>query len=125
VKTYRELDVWNKAVDMVVMVSELTRELPAEEKYGLMSQMQRAAVSVPSNIAEGYGRVHRGDYVHHLSIARGSLAELETHVTIAVRLNFLAREKATMLWNIIQDVGKMLSRLIRSLQRKSGEDSDV
>ncbi len=124
-KTYRELDLWQKAVDMVVMVYELTRELPAEEKYGLMSQMQRSAVSVPANIAEGYGRVHRGDYVHHLSIARGSLAELETHVTIAVRLDFLPREKATMLWNMMQDVGKMLSRLIRSLQRKSGEDCDV
>ena len=95
-KTYRELDVWKKAVDMVVMVYELTRELPTEEKYGLISQMQRAAVSVPANIAEGYGRVHRGDYVHHLSIARGSLAELETHITIAVRLDFLARERATM-----------------------------
>jgi len=124
-KTYRELDLWQKAVDMVVMVYELTRELPAEEKYGLMSQMQRSAVSVPANIAEGYGRVHRGDYVHHLSIARGSLAELESHVTIAVRLDFLPREKATMLWNMMQDVGKMLSRLIRSLQRKSGEDCDV
>lgn len=110
---------------MVVMVYELARELPAEEKYGLISQMQRAAVSVPANIAEGYGRVHRGDYVHHLSIARGSLAELETHITIAVRLNYLAREKATILWDIIQDVGKMLSRLICSLQRKSGENRDA
>jgi len=121
VKTYRELDVWKKAVDMVVLVYELTREFPPEEKYGLMSQMQRAAVSVPANIAEGYGRVHRGGYVHHLSIARGSLAELETHITIAVRLNFLVREKATILWNMTQDVGKMLSCLIRSLQRNPGE----
>ena len=110
---------------MVVMVYELTRDFPSEEKYGLISQMQRAAVSVPANIAEGYGRVHRGDYVHHLSIARGSLAELETHITIAVRLNFLVREKATILWNMTQDVGKMLSRLIRSLRRKSGESRDV
>lgn len=110
---------------MVVLVYELTRDFPPEEKYGLISQMQRAAVSVPANIAEGYGRIHRGDYVHHLSIARGSLAELETHITIAVRLNFLVREKATILWNMTQDVGKMLSRLIRSLQRKSGESRDV
>jgi four helix bundle protein len=118
-KSYRELQVWQKAVDMVVAVYELTAEFPPQEKYGLASQIQRAAVSVPANIAEGYGRVHRGDYVHHLSIARGSLAELETHITIAVRLGFIQREKAVDLWNMTQEIGRMLTSMILSLQGKS------
>ncbi len=117
-KSYRELDVWKRSMDMVVAIYELTTDFPSREKYGLVSQMQRAAVSIPANIAEGYGRIHRGDYVHHLSIASGSLAELETHITIAVRLGFIERETAMPIWNMTQNVGKMLSRLIRSLQRK-------
>ncbi len=118
-KNYRELEVWKKAMDMVVAVYGLTAEFPAQERYGLASQMQRAAVSVPANIAEGYGRVHRGDYLHHLSIARGSLAELETHLTLAVRLEFVEREKATVVWNMTQEVGKMLSSMLKNLKEKT------
>ena len=119
-KTYRDLTVWQKAMDLVVAVYGLSRRLPAEERFGLMSQMQRASVSVPANIAEGYGRIHRGEYVHHLSIARGSLAELETHVAIAVRLQYVAREDAVEVWNLAQEVGKMLSSLIQSLNKAAG-----
>ena len=119
-KTYRELEVWKKAMDLAVAVYGLTEQFPKKELYGLTSQMQRAAVSVPANIAEGYGRVHRGDYLHHLSIARGSLAELETHITLAVRLGFVPRDTATPIWNMTQDVGKMLSRIISTLQKKPG-----
>ncbi len=118
-KSYRELSVWKKAIDLVVAVYGLTSEFPSEEQYGLTSQIQRAAVSVPANIAEGYGRVHRGDYIHHLSGARGSLAEMETYLTIAVRLNFISREKARPVWNMTQEVGKMLSTLIAALQHKT------
>ena len=117
-KTYRELDVWKQAMDMVVAVYKITAEFPAQEKYGLASQMQRAAVLIPANIAEGYGRLHRGDYVHHLSIARGSLAELETDITIAVRLDFIQREDAMPLWDMGQHVGQMLTKLIQSLKRQ-------
>jgi four helix bundle protein len=129
-KNYRELEVWKRAMDMVVAVYGLTEEFPAQERYGLASQMQRAAVSVPANIAEGYGRLHRGDYLHHLSIARGSLAELETHLTLAVRLDFVERERATGVWGMTQEVGKMLSSMIRSLQGKprgteNSENNDV
>ena len=123
-KTYRELDVWKQAMDMVVAVYKFTADFPVQERYGLASQMQRAAVSVPANIAEGYGRLHRGDYVHHLSIARGSLAELETHITIAVRLDFIRREDAMPLWNTCQNVGKMLTKLIQSLKRQEKKSTD-
>jgi len=75
-------------------------------------------VSVPANVAEGYGRIHRGDYLHHLSIAHGSVAELETHLTIAVRLNLVDRHDARETWNLSQEVGKMLNKLVKSLESK-------
>jgi four helix bundle protein len=118
-KTYRSLEVWQKAMDLVEAIYRLSAEFPKEEKYGLTSQMQRAAVSVPANIAEGYGRTHRGDYLHHLSIARGSLAELETHLTIVVRLKFVTRDRAVEVWSLTQSVGKMLRKLNESLQKNT------
>ncbi len=117
-KTYRDLDVWQRAVDLVEAVYVLTRGFPDTERFGLASQMQRAAVSVPANIAEGYGRSHRGDYLHQLSIARGSLMELETHLTIAVRLKLVTRDQAVGVWDLAQQVGQMLNKLIRSLKDK-------
>ena len=117
-KTYWELDVWYSVMYMIVFVYRITGEFPTQEKYGLASQMQRAVVSIAANIAEGYGRLHRGDYIHHLSVSRGSLAELETHIAIAVRLEFLEREKALPIWDMAQDVGKMLTKLIQSLKRQ-------
>ncbi len=117
-KTYRDLDVWQRSVDLVLTAYALSKKLPSEERFGLTSQPQRAAVSIPANIAEGYGRIHRGDYVHHLSVDRGSLAELETHVTIAVRLGFIERDEAMEIWNLSQEVGKMLNKLVQSLDRR-------
>lgn len=117
-RTYRDLDVWQKGMDLVVAVYELTKSFPPEEKYGLTGQIQRAAVSIPANIAEGYGRIHRGDYLHHLSIARGSLAEVETHLLIAHRLDFTTPDQTRVAWNLAQDVGKMLTKLIQSLERQ-------
>ena len=96
-KTYRELDVWKKAIDLVEAVYVLTATFPASERYGLASQLQRSAVSIAANIAEGYGRSHRGDYLHHLSISRGSLMEVETHLTLAVRLKLASREDVSAL----------------------------
>ncbi len=83
--------------------------------------MQRSAVSVPANIAEGCGRIHRGDYIHHLSVARGSLAELETHIALAVRLGFAERDEAVVIWDLAQEVGKMMSGMVRSLQEESNK----
>ena len=113
--TYRDLDVWKKSVDLVVCVHKMTKGFPNTEKFGLASQIQRAAVSIPANIAEGYGRAHRREYLQHLSIARGSLAELETHLIIAVKLEYVSRAQIKVTWQLAQDVGKMLIRLSSAL----------
>jgi len=117
-KSYRDLEVWQKAMDLVVEVYRLTKHFPPDERFGLTSQIQRASVSIPANIAEGYGRTHRGDYLHHLSVARGSLLEVETHLTLAVRLKYIKREDAAPTWRLGQEVGKMLRKLLQSLQAR-------
>lgn len=114
-QTYRELKVWQKAIDLVEQVYVLTNNFPNDEKFGLVSQMRRAAVSVPANIAEGYGRTHRGDYLRHLSFSRGSLLELETHLVIASRLGFVGGENDADLSRRVQEVDRMLYGLIESL----------
>jgi four helix bundle protein len=116
IRTYRQLDVWQRAMDLVEAVYEVAANFPDSEKFGLRSQMQRAAVSIPSNIAEGYGRTHRGDYVRHLSIARGSLMELETQMTLSVRLKLAPRSRMIPAWRTAQQVGQMLTKLIASLR---------
>ena len=88
IRSYRDLKVWERAMDLVVASYKLTELLPKSEAYGLVPQMRRAAVSTPANIAEGHGREHLGDYLHHLSVANGSLMELETHFLIANRLAY-------------------------------------
>lgn len=101
----------------VVAVYAVARMLPGEEVYGLTSQLRRAAVSIPANIAEGHERIHRGDYVHHLSVARGSLAEAETHLLLAVRLGVVTELDIEPAWALAQEVGRMLRGLVRSLER--------
>jgi four helix bundle protein len=115
IKTYRDLDVWKRAMDLTVAIYQLTHSFPESERYGLTSQIQRAAVSIPSNIAEGHGRGHRKEYVHHLWMANGSLKELETQLTLAVRLGFANKDAATKIWGDTQDIGIMLRKLINSL----------
>ena len=88
-KNYRDLELWQRAMDLVVECYHLTKRFPSTEAYGLMSQIQRTAVSVPANSAEGQGRQHRPEFIQHLSIAYGSLTELETHIQIAQRLNYI------------------------------------
>lgn len=118
-KSYRDLTVWQKSVDLVESIYRLSASFPDSEKYGLTSQLRRAVVSVPSNIAEGYGRDHRGDYRHHLSIANGSLKEVETQLIIAGRLEYMDKEQARPIWELAQDVGMMLNRLRASLKPPS------
>jgi four helix bundle protein len=114
-KSYRDLDVWKKSIDLVEQIYRLTKGFPSDERFGLTSQANRAACSIPANIAEGYGRHHRGDYLRFLSIARGSVAELETHIIVAVRLGFVTKEATKECWHLAQEVGKMLAALVRSL----------
>lgn len=118
VHTYRDLRVWQKAMDLVVLSYELTKKLPAEERYGLISQIKRSASSVPANIAEGHGRKRTGDYLHHLSIAHGSLMELETHLLIAQRLAYLQLAAVTPLLQQSNELSRMLSGLVQKLREK-------
>jgi four helix bundle protein len=101
---------------LVTVVYKLTELLPRQEQWGLSSQMRRAAVSVPSNIAEGYGRKATGEYRHHLSIARGSLLELETQVIVCHKLGFIKEQEAGKLLNEIQQISKMLSAIIAKIK---------
>jgi four helix bundle protein len=105
-------------MDLVERVYRITAQLPSDERFGLTSQLRRSAASIPANIAEGNGRLHRGDYLRSLSIARGSLMELETHLTLAVRLKLLNRNSALPVWNLSQEVGKLLNALITSLRKE-------
>lgn len=116
--SYRGLEVWRVAMDLVEEVYKATTLLPETEKYGLTSQLRRSATSIPANIAEGYGRSHRGDYLRHLSIERGSLMEIETHLMIAVRLKQIQREDAIPAWQLSQRVGQMLTKLIQALKQE-------
>jgi len=116
IKSYRDLLVWQKSMDLVVASYELARKLPHDERFGLISQIQRAATSIPANIAEGHGRRHTGDYLHHLSMARGSLLELETHFLIAIRLGYLRPEDVGSLLKETDELGRMLSGLIQRLR---------
>jgi four helix bundle protein len=118
VESYRELDVWRKAIRLVRGIYELTRSMPDSERYGLISQMQRAAVSVPANIAEGCARDHTKEFLRHLSIARGSLAELETFLIIAHQLGYITLEQGELLSQQANEIGRMLNGLQQSLKAK-------
>ncbi|MBN9235352.1 MULTISPECIES: four helix bundle protein [Phyllobacteriaceae] len=117
--SYRDLRVWNLAIELAVDCYEQTRAFPQSELYGLTSQLRRAATSVAANIAEGYGRENTGSYVQFLRIAQGSLKEFETHIIISTRVGFLEAEAQRRFLAQANDIGRMLRALIRSLQRAS------
>ena len=114
-ESFKKLIVWQKAVELAVQVQDATSRFPNEERYGLSSQMRRAAVSIPSNIAEGYGRVGQRDYVHFLGIARGSAYELQTQVVIATRVGYVVDGGIE---SLIDEICKMLTSQILQLQKK-------
>ncbi len=118
VNSYRDLEVWQKGMDLVVACYEAAKNFPSDERFGLTSQLQRAAVSVPANIAEGHGRTHLKEYLNHISIAYGSLMEIETHVQIAERLTYLSSESVGKLLSDTERLGRMLNGLKRSLESK-------
>ncbi|MBU0486280.1 MAG: four helix bundle protein [Proteobacteria bacterium] len=114
-RTYRDLDIWKKGVNLVKMIYEITEMFPKEEVYGLTSQMRRAAISIPSNVAEGFKRFHNKEYKHFLYIAQGSCAELETQLTIAKELSYLKITKEQELLEEIDHIGRMISNLIKKI----------
>ena len=118
VLNYRDLLVWQKAMELVVECYRLCEFLPKTEIYGLASQLKRSAVSVPANIAEGHGRDHLGEYLHHLSIANGSLMEVETHILLAEKLRFIAKEEIELSLFKSAEVGRMLAGLSKSLKNR-------
>ncbi|MBP9989613.1 MAG: four helix bundle protein [Ruminococcus sp.] len=115
VKSYHELLVWQKSMDLVEMTYQLVKLLPKEELYALSDQMRRAVVSIPSNIAEGQQRNSTKEFVQFLSIARGSNAELQTQFMICVRLKYLTQSQVNQVLNLSNEVGKMLTKLIGNL----------
>ncbi len=115
IESHRDLVVWQKAMDLAVLTYEITRAFPRSELYGLSSQLTRAAASVPANIAEGRTRSTSRDYAHFLHIARGSLAEVETFIELAVRLGYVTEALAEKAFGLADEIGRMLLALQRRL----------
>jgi four helix bundle protein len=118
-KPHKKLEVWRKAVDLVVAVYQVTSRFPPDERFGLTAQVQRAAISVPSNIAEGAARGSSRGFVNHLHIARGSLSELDTQLIIAHRLGYLDEQEAARLGLRLIEIDRMLNGLIASVRHKA------
>lgn len=116
--TYSDLEVWRAAMDLVERICTVTKHFPKEEMYGLTSQLRRASVSVPSNIAEGKGRFSDKELTLFLAHARGSLFEIDTQLQLAERLGYIAREHCEQVRRETVRVGQMLNRLIRSVRPK-------
>jgi four helix bundle protein len=115
IRNYRDLKVWQESMNLVVECYQLTKKFPKKEAYGLSSQLQRSAVSVPSNIAEGRQRQHKREFIQHLSIAYSSLAELETHLQIAGRLEYIDEDRLSEILDKTGNIGKMINGLRKSL----------
>ena len=118
-KNYKELQVWQKAYQFCLEIYKVTKTFPNEEKYGLTSQIRRAAISIPSNIAEGYGRKSSGEYIQFLYIAYGSNCELETQLLLSGDLGYIEKVGLESLLKSVGDIERMLKALIRSLREKS------
>lgn len=114
-KPHKKLDVWQQAMRLTQTIYEITKSFPAEEKFGLVSQMRRAAVSIPCNIAEGAARQGKREFRNFVSMAQGSLSELDTQLELAVLLGYLRRERLDELSDQLLRIDKMLTGLIRSL----------
>lgn len=118
VRNYRDLLAWQRAMDLVEAIYRETKRFPKDELYGLTAQLRRAVVSVPSNIAEGQGRKSTRQFLHYLSIAHGSLREVETQVLIAQRLTYLSDERTEQLLDLAGEVGRLINGLYNSLNNR-------
>ena len=120
-KSYRDLQVWQKAMPLVTGIYRATAKFPSEEKFGIVSQIRRSAVAIPSNIAEGHARQGPAEFRHHVSIAMGSVAELETQLIISRNLSFLADATVEDFLGKLDIIGKMLRGLQKSLERRKAK----
>jgi len=115
--SYKELIVWQKSIELSKEIYSITEQFPKSEIFGIINQMRRAAISIPSNIAEGYARGHRKEYLQFLSVAFGSGAELETQILIAKKLNFIKEVEYKKILSLLEEIMKMLNKLISSLRK--------
>jgi four helix bundle protein len=118
IHSYKDLDVWKKSFAFSVEIYKITTAFPSEEKFGITSQIRRAAVSIPSNIAEGWSRKSTKSYIQFLNIASGSLAESETLLQLSHELKYISDEVNAKLQKLLDDIGRMLNALITSLKNK-------
>ena len=116
VNSYKDLIVWQKAILLVTEIYSITKRFPIDEKFGLVNQLNRAFVSIPSNIAEGWGRESSKNYLQFLRVSRGSLFEVETLILISKNLNYISQEIFILISNGIDEVGRILQGLIKSIQ---------
>ena len=116
ITSFKDLDIWSRSIALVENIYKVTNSFPKEELYGLTSQLRRSAVSIPSNIAEGFGRFHKNEYKQFLHIAIGSCAEVSTQIIIASKLGFLEKGKADILLNELEEISKMTMSLIKKLK---------
>ncbi len=117
-QNYKDLVVWQKAILVAKRIYQLTQGFPAEEKFGLVSQMRRAAVSIPSNLAEGQARHTTGEFVQFISHAEGSSAELDTQWILAVEFGFCKKKTAIPIYELIDEISRMLNALRRAVSRR-------
>lgn len=120
IRSYRDLIAWQKSFSLGLDVYRLTRELPDAERFGLISQLRRGAVAVPSNIAEGYGRQSTADYIRFLRVARGCLYEMDTQLLFVVELGYIEAQRCAELQDRLNECGRVIAGLIRSLEARSG-----
>ncbi|MCP4709763.1 MAG: four helix bundle protein [Planctomycetes bacterium] len=116
--SYRDLIVWQKSMSMVTDIYTVTRGFPKEEVYGLVSQIRRSAISIPSNIAEGYGRHGAKEYGRYLQISRGSLYELQTQLEVCININYLNDNELKKILPVCDEIGKMLNSMIKKLRER-------
>ena len=119
---FRDLVVWQRSMQLAVEVYRLTKDFPREEVYGLTSQIRRSAISIPSNIAEGHGRLNANEFRQFLGIARGSTYELQTQLELAQSLEFASLDQIDLSSRLSQDVGRMIYSLLKSIPSRSTED---
>lgn len=117
-KTFRDLLIWQKSMDFVTKIYKMSKSFPKDENYGLTSQIRRSAVSIPSNISEGYGRDGVNDYLRFLNIAMASLFELQTQLEISYNLEYIDKENFDSLYELSREIERMLSSFIRSIKSK-------